>query len=69
MVIKHNQAVSTPTYKEFRCLGAHSEWYLYEARLVDGMWKLITRPAGKVKEIDEFKTLNLAFRAAYQHAA
>jgi hypothetical protein len=68
MVIKHNQAVSTSIRKEFRCLGKHSEWFLYETRLNCGAWTLITRPAGVVTNLGDFSTNELAYKAAYQHA-
>ncbi len=71
MTIKHNHAVSTTTHKEFRCLGIHNEWYLYQADNINGIngnWILSRSSAGVKETLGNFKTSMQAITAAYIHA-
>jgi hypothetical protein len=68
MKIKHNNEVTTPTHKEFRCLGNHSEYYLYQADKVDNQWQLSNSPAGVKQTLGNFKTPMEAITAALIHA-
>ena len=67
MPIKINKAVSNNSRVEFRCLGQHNEWYLYQAKRVDGNWNLTHSPAGVTKQLGQFRNITALYKAANAH--